>query len=107
MGLRDRMIDLNAEISENRKRLLTADQAQQQTIATRNQAIRVNQGLLRTETQRNAQALAQFTQQRRELGGLSGGYREAARGAGFLSRAGSELAGSLGGSVLQRLLLAL
>ena len=31
LGLRDRMIDLNAEISENRKRLLTADQAQQQT----------------------------------------------------------------------------
>ena len=96
LGLRDRMINLNAELAENRKRLLSADGAQKQVIETRNRAIRVNQSFISVEKQRNSQALAQFTQQRRELGGLSGGYREAARGAGFLSRAGSELAGTLG-----------
>ena len=96
LGLRDRIINLNAELAENRKRLLSADGAQKQVIETRNRAIRVNQSFISVEKQRNSQALAQFTQQRRELGGLSGGYREAARGAGFLSRAGSELAGTLG-----------
>ena len=58
LTLRDRMNALNAEISENRKALLTADAAQKGIIDTRNRAIRVNQGLLRTEQQRNSAVLA-------------------------------------------------
>ena len=57
----------------------------------------VNQGLLRSEQQRNSLTLANLTQQRRrELGGLTTGFQDATRGAGFLARAGTELAGTLG-----------
>ena len=71
LTLRDRMNLLNAEISENRKNLLTADAAQKAIIDTRNRAIRVNQGLLRSEQQRNSAVLAGLTQERRELGGTT------------------------------------
>ena len=96
LTLRDRMNLLNAELAENRKALLTADTAQKGIIDTRNRAIRVNQGLLRSETQRNSAVLAGLTQERRELGGLSGGYKGATGATGLFARASSELAGTLG-----------
>ena len=71
LTLRDRMNLLNAELAENRKALLTADAAQKGIIDTRNRAIRVNQGLLRSEQQRNSAVLAGLTQERRELRGAT------------------------------------
>ena len=81
LTLRDRMNLLNAEISENRKNLLTADAAQKAIIDTRNRAIRVNQGLLRSEQQRNSAVLAGLTQERRELG-----VRHERRGVSLMQR---------------------
>ena len=62
LQLRDRMNALNAELAENKRALLTANDAQRTIIETRNRAIRVNQGLLRSEQQRNSAALAGLTQ---------------------------------------------
>ena len=53
------------DFRESRKALLTADAAQKGIIDTRNRAIRVNQGLLRTEQQRNSAVLAGLRQERR------------------------------------------
>ena len=86
LTLRDRMNALNAEISENRKALLTADAAQKAIIDTRNRAIRVNQGLLRTEQQRNSAVLAGLTQERRELQGTTGATNRFAQAGLGLSR---------------------
>ena len=71
LTLRDRMNALNSELADNARALLTADGAQKELIQTRNRAIRVNQGLLRSETQRNSAVLAGLTQERRELGGAT------------------------------------
>ena len=95
LTLRDRMNALNAELSENRKALLTADAAQKAIIDTRNRAIRVNQGLLRTEQQRNSAVTAGLMQERRELSATRRELGGTTRATGGFSQATQFLAANL------------
>ena len=87
---------LNRELAENRQALLKADDAARETIETRNRQIRAEQGLIRVRQQSSALTLSKLQQERRELGGVSGAYRQAAGGTKFFTRAAGELAGTLG-----------
>ena len=60
LTLRDRMNLLNAELADNARALLTADGAQKELIETRNRAIRVNQGLLRSRNPKKQRSFGGF-----------------------------------------------
>ena len=98
---------LNAELADNRNALLKADGAAKETLETRNRQIRAEQGLLRAKQQSSALTLTALQQERRELGGLSGAFGKATGGASLLSRAGSELAGTLGAIGISELVFGL
>ena len=94
---RDAVNKINAEIADNNKLLLTADQATQQSLRTKNRALSVERQLLNVQSARSRQQVALLNQESRETRGLIRNLEGATRGTGLLSRAtagfGTVLAG--------------
>lgn len=100
---RDSISRLNIEFAENRRALLTANDAQKTLLETRQRAIRINQSLLQAEKGAAANRLANLTQQRRELLNLEKGFQANTRASGTFRQSLAEMGGTLGAIAVDRL----
>ena len=96
LDYRTALTKLNNELADNRKALLSADAAGKETLETRNKQIRAEQGLLRARQQSSALTLSALQQERRELGSLSGAFRDSEKSGGLLTKTVGHLGFAVG-----------
>ena len=102
LELRERMSDLNAQITENTRLSVGATREERERLALNSRLLRAEQTYLRTQQQRSGVTLANLTQERRELQeNISATRRyaraneEATRSSGLFNRSLGELVGNL------------
>lgn len=99
---RDAIAELNREFARNASTLQHADGIAREQLQTRQRQIRAEQGLLRARREQSALTLATLTQERRELGALSGASLGAARSTNIFRDAVGGLVAGFGELALDR-----
>ena len=103
LGYRGSLQQLNAELAENRQKMLTADAAAKETLTTRNRQIAAESGLIRSKRESTSVLLADMQLQRREHQKLQESLGMSAKSAGIFRHALTEMGGTIAAIAIDRL----